>query len=73
MGIEAFNFTAIWLFVQSFNQADNKDIVKVLNYSYGGEATGGLWASVGNKNVHHSDEVGVSPAGAAPTSSKFST
>ena len=28
---------------------------------------------VGNKIVHHSDVVGASPAGAAPTTSSFST
>ena len=28
---------------------------------------------VGNKTVHHSDVVGASPAGAAPTTSTFST
>ena len=31
------------------------------------------WTSVGNKIVHHSDVVGASPVGAAPTTSSFST
>ena len=61
-------FTPVFLVVKT----QNKHMLSRLNYTYR-QVSNISRTLVGNEIVDHSDVVGASPVGAAPTTSSFST
>ena len=61
-------FTPVFLIVKT----QNKHMISRLNYTYR-QVSNISRTLIGNEIVDHSDVVGASPVGAAPTTSSFST